>query len=245
MRVFLFVVWTVLVSTLIFILQFVFGKQSTSWQARRQRLFSRWARGALWLLNVDLSVVGDPPTPPCLLVSNHLGYLDIVVYAAVLDATFVSKQEVAHWPLLGAVVRVLGTIFVDRTKRKDVSRVNTLINNSLESGRAVILFAEGTSSNGEDVLPLHPSLLSPAEGGRYPVRYARLAYTTPASEPHAGDAVCWWGDSEFLEHAWGLFQVRRIDALLHFGDGVVQSDCRKELARTLHQHIRSLPASSN
>ncbi|MFK8014407.1 MAG: lysophospholipid acyltransferase family protein [Gammaproteobacteria bacterium] len=238
-----FVVWTVLVSSVIFLLQFIFGADRPSWQPRRQWLFRCWARGGLRVLNVDLTIKGEPPVAPYLLISNHLGYLDIVVFAATVDATFVAKQEVAHWPFLGAVVRVLGTIFVDRTKRRDVARVNGLIEQSLGRDRAVIVFAEGTSSDGTQVLPLRPSLLSPAAGGRYPVHYARLAYSTGPGSPDAGKAVCWWGDAEFLPHAWGLFRIRRINALIHFGAETVTSDNRKDLAVTLHERIRSLPMS--
>ncbi len=178
-----------------------------------------------------------------MLISNHLGYLDIVVFAATVNATFVSKKEVAHWPLIGPLVRLLGTIFVDRTRPRDVARVNGLIDDALGAGRGVIVFAEGTSSGGDDVLPMRPSLLGPAAGGRYPVRYARLAYATSKGAPAARDAVCWWGDAEFLPHAWGLFRIPRIDALLHFGRESVANDNRKELALTLHERIRSLPAS--
>lgn len=238
-----FTLWTLLLGALIALARVFSGGIPRFWWPWRQRLFALWARGALRLLNVRLHVNGDAPEPPFMLISNHLGYLDIVVFAATVNATFVSKKEVAHWPLIGPLVVLLGTIFIDRTRPRDVARVNHLVDQALAADRGVIVFAEGTSSGGDDVLPLRPSLLGPATGGRYPVRYARLAYATSRGAPDAREAVCWWGDATFLPHAWGLFRIPRTDALVHFGREVVANDNRKDLALTLHDRIRSLPAS--
>jgi 1-acyl-sn-glycerol-3-phosphate acyltransferase len=242
-RALIFALWTVFAAALMVGARLLsFGRPSL-WWPWRQWIFRLWARGALRMLNVQLTVRGDAPAPPFLLISNHLSYLDIVVFAATVNATFVSKQEVAHWPFFGPMVRLLGTIFIDRNRRRDVARVNRLIDETLGQGRAVIVFAEGTSSSGADVLPLRPSLLGPAVGGRYPVRYARLAYATDPGAADASVAVCWWGDATFLPHAWGLFHVWRTSALVQFGADVVESDNRKDLAATLHDRIRSLPVS--
>ncbi|MFK7885329.1 MAG: lysophospholipid acyltransferase family protein [Gammaproteobacteria bacterium] len=234
-----FVLWTLCLIGLMYVVRMTGRDNHTRWR-RLQRLFRVWARVALCIMNVRLQVFGSPPQSPCLLASNHLGYLDIVVFAATFEATFVSKLEVASWPLLGPVVSLLGTIFVDREKPRDVARVNALIQSALDERRAVIVFPEGTSSDGQDVLPLRPSLLRAAEDGRHPLHYARLAYQTNASAPNAGTSVCWWGDADFLPHAWGLFQLPRVDALLHFGAETVPSAHRKELAVQLHDRIRSL-----
>ncbi len=213
------------------------------WRAL-QSLFGGWARVLLRLLRVDLDVRGTPPARPGLLICNHLGYLDIVVLAATLRATFVSKHEVASWPLLGFVVTLLGTIYVDRSRRRDVARVNGLIEDSLAAGRTVIVFAEGTSSNGDDVLPLRPSLLASAEHGQHPVSYARLTYRTPDGAPGAGHAVCWWGDAPFLPHLAGLLRLPGVSALLHFGQEIAAPSDRKALALELREAIRALPTTT-
>lgn len=234
-----FTLWTLMVMALMYLVRFASPAGRKRW-SRLQRLFGLWARVALRIMNVRLRVHGSPPSAPSLLTSNHLGYLDIVVFAATLEATFVSKLEVAGWPVLGPVIRLLGTIFVDREKPRDVARVNTLIEAALERERTVIVFPEGTSSDGADVLPLRPSLLRAAEDGRFALHYARVAYQTGPESPAAADAVCWWGDADFLPHAWGLFQLPRIDALIHFGPDTVDCAHRKELAVTLHDRICSL-----
>jgi 1-acyl-sn-glycerol-3-phosphate acyltransferase len=241
MRASAFTCWTLCMIALMYLVRSVSAPGLAQWR-RLQRLFRAWARVGLRIMNIRLHVDGPLPPTPCLLTSNHLGYLDIVVLAATFEATFVSKLEVAAWPVLGPVVRLLGTIFVDRQKPRDVARVNRLIESALAEGRAVIVFPEGTSSDGSDVLPLRPSLLRAAQDDSVPLHYARLAYQTP-SPNEAATAVCWWGDADFLPHAWGLFKVSRVDALIRFGEHAVDNAHRKILAQRLHDHIRALPTA--
>lgn len=215
------------------------------WRRVRQRVFSSWASVTARILGVRLDVRGVAPEPPFLLISNHLGYLDILLYAATVDAVFVSKREVAHWPFFGPLVRLLDTIFIDREKRSDVVRANALIDAALERGEGVIVFAEGTSSDGRRVLPLKPSLLRAAETNRAPLHYARLAYETDPDQPDAADAVCWWGDMPFITHVVGLFKLRRVSALVHFGPERVSGNDRKMLARALHERIERLPIAGS
>jgi 1-acyl-sn-glycerol-3-phosphate acyltransferase len=89
-----------------------------------------------------------------LLVSNHLGYLDVLVLSAITPAVFVAKREIRNWPLVGLLASLAGTLFVDRERRVQVGRMNDDIQVTLAAGALVVLFAEGTSSNGQTVLPL-------------------------------------------------------------------------------------------
>ena len=101
----------------------------------------------------------------------------------------------------------------------------------------MVLFAEGTSSAGEEVLPFRSSLLEAAAGSRRPVCYASLSYQTPKSAAPAGTAVCWWGDMVFVDHLIKLFALPGFEARLRFGDETVQDDDRKALAAKLHQAV--------
>lgn len=237
----IFTLWTLCMIALMYLVRATSAPGLAGWQ-RLQRLFRWWARAGLRIMNIRLHVDGPLPPAPCLLTSNHLGYLDIVVLAATFEATFVSKLEVADWPVLGPVIRLLGTIFVNREKPRDVARVNQLIESALAEGRAVIVFPEGTSSDGSEVLPLRPSLLRSAQEEGVPLHYARLAYQTPIPG-EAATSVCWWGDADFLPHAWGLFKLSRVDALIRFGENAVENAHRKVLAQRLHDHIRALPTA--
>lgn len=210
--------------------------------AARERLrvatFGGWARRVTRLLRMRIDVRGRPPAEPCVLVSNHLSYVDIVVLAAHLDAIFVAKSEVAGWPVLGPMTRAMGTIFVNRTAVRELPRVNDSIERALAAGHTVVIFPEGTSTRGEEVLPFRPSLLEPAVRTSYPVGCASLSYRTPPGEPPASLSVCWWGDMPFFGHAVGLVQLSQFDATLHFGEALLREKDRKVLARESWRAVR-------
>jgi 1-acyl-sn-glycerol-3-phosphate acyltransferase len=202
---------------------------------RRWRIFAirNWGKLTARIVGVSIRVDGEPPEPPYFLVSNHLSYIDVVVYAASLGSLFVAKREIASWLFIGWVARTIGTIFIDRRSYQDIPRVLGLINKNLDQGFGIVLFAEGTSTRGDKVLPFNPALLEPAARGNYPVSYASISYRTPADETPAHIAVCWWDDISFPVHAGRLLRLRRFDAVLTFGSHAIQADDRKTLARSL------------
>jgi len=109
--------------------------------------FRNWSRVLLRLLRIEVVDSGESPEPPFLLVSNHLSYIDIPVLASRVDAFFVAKSEIAHWPVVGTLCRAMGTIFVDRESRRDVVRVLSELDQRLTEGHGVVLFPEGTSTD--------------------------------------------------------------------------------------------------
>lgn len=205
----------------------------------RNRAFRLWSRLVAQILALEVRVQGSPPSPPFLLVANHLGYLDIPLLASRLGARFVAKSEVRSWPVIGLLARSVSTIFVDRTRRRDVVRVGGRIRNALAEGDAVVLFAEGTSTAGHDVAPFRSSLLAEAAEAEIPVHYATLRYRTPAGEPSAEEAVCWWGDMTFTPHFLGLLGLTSIEATVVFGAEPIRSRSRKQLAARLNEAVRS------
>jgi 1-acyl-sn-glycerol-3-phosphate acyltransferase len=133
---------------------------------------------------------------------NHLGYLDILMLATQVDAPFVAKAEVAHWPVIGLLCRSVGTIFIDRARKRDLPRVIDEMVAALQRGRRVIFFPEGTSTSGATVLPFRSPLFEATIRTGVPVRYASLAYCTPKGAPPAHQVVCWWGDMTFIDHVY-------------------------------------------
>lgn len=212
-----------------------FGRARIRW---RRSLFTLWGRWALRALSVELTVVGSPPAEPGLLVSNHLSYLDIPVLASCSPTVFVSKSEVRHWPVLGPMAATMGTVFVKRERKRELPGVNRDIARALEGGDSIVLFAEGTSTNGSSVLPFRTSLLAPAVAGDgLAVSYACLHYETDPDEPPASTTVCWWGDMAFAPHVMVLLGLRRIRARVTFGsDPILEAD-RKLLAEKLWQAV--------
>lgn len=199
-----------------------------------------WGVATLKLFSMNVKIEGSPPSPPFLVVSNHLSYIDIPVFSAILDATFVSKIEVRSWPVIGFMARTLGIIFIDRRKKSDVQRVNKKISDELNDLQGIVLFPEGTTSPGLEVMRFRPSLLEHAASSGMHVSYAALRYQTGKGDQHAYKTVCWWGNVHMLKHLYMMGYNRNIDVKIRFGEGSVSSDDRKVLASQLHRKVDEL-----
>ena len=196
------------------------------------------SRRTLRLLGLRPSIRGPVPQGG-LLVCNHLSYLDILMISATVPSAFVAKSEVRRWPAFGWFARQSGTVFVDRTRRAGVAHAVPEIESALGEGLLVVIFPEGTSSDGQDVLPFKSSLLDVAAEGRHPVTAARVRYEVEGGGS-AGEDVCYWGDMTLLPHLIKLFGLDRVRGELAFGPTVCRPAERKLLALELRAEIREL-----
>ena len=212
-------------------------RSNRHWSAR---LFRLWSTGVARIFGMRISVRGRPPVAPFLLVTNHLSYLDVILLASQLGCTFVSRHDVASWPIIGHLTTLMGTIYINRDRRKDVMRTGSLIAAALGRGESVVIFAEGTSTCGAQVNPFKPSLLECAVQSRQAVHYASLAYGTRPGDAPAHLAVCWWGDMPFFAHVFNLLKLRRFHAALVFGEQPMFEEDRKVLAQKLHACVSAL-----
>jgi len=205
------------------------------------RLFiGGWARATLWVMGVRVEVAGERPEPPFFLVGNHLSYVDIPVLLATVDARFLAKAEVSTWPVLGFLARTTGTLFVDRTRKRDLARVNRELRRVLDAGTGVVVFPEATSTKGVEVLPFKPSIFEvPAEMG-LPVSCAALSYVHPPGGAAAWRTVCWWGDAPFAAHFYEFLKQPRTEATVTFGARIPPGPERKELAAAAHGALRAV-----
>ncbi|MEI7730001.1 MAG: lysophospholipid acyltransferase family protein [Verrucomicrobiota bacterium] len=218
-----------------------------AWLARRglpaPAVRARWccssARRLLRCFGVAVRLEGVPPGEG-MVVSNHLSYLDIVLLAAIRPAVFVSKAEVRSWPVLGRLTRYAGTLYIRRDARHDVHRMAGDMKALLAEGMVVVLFPEGTSSDGASVLPFHSSLLAPAAEMGCPVTPAFIRYELPAGAGVVGRDVCYWGEMTLLPHLFKLLSKRGLTATVRFGACLTGSHDRKRLAAELHQQVRQL-----
>lgn len=144
-----------------------------------QRIRQRWSRGLLSVLGVRLQHHGNPPTPGCLLVANHVSWLDIFVINALTPAAFVSKAEVSSWPLIGWLAARNDTVFLRRGSRGHARVVNGEIATHLDAGNNVAVFPEGTTTDGSHVLHFHAALLQPAIAAGHPVQAIAIGYQSP------------------------------------------------------------------
>ena len=227
------VVWTLLLAPWTWVLA-PGGDRTTR---VRSRVFRAWCRGVTRILGLRVAVLGQPPAAPFFLVSNHLGYLDIVTLGSVLPAVFVSKAEVSGWPVMGWLARGVNTVFVDRGRRRDLTRVNARLDGLLDHAAGVVVFPEGTSTDGSGVLPFRPGLLEPAVRRQRPVSHAALSYRTGPGERPAADAVCWWGDMTFGPHFVELLGLAGLEATIRFGGQPLRDADRRRLAERLHQAV--------
>jgi 1-acyl-sn-glycerol-3-phosphate acyltransferase len=203
----------------------------------RQVIFAGWTKSFVWISGMKIEVRGTPPKPPFFLVTNHLSYTDIAALRAVVKGIFVAKNEVNSWFLAGRICRDMGTIFIDRANRRDIPRAGEQIIERLDAGEGVVVFPEGTSTKGEEVLPFNSSFLEFAARASIAVSYASITYRTPPGEMPASIAACWWEDIGFFEHLWRLFKVREYTAIIDFGKEPVRNADRKVLASELRRLV--------
>ncbi|MBL9203113.1 MAG: 1-acyl-sn-glycerol-3-phosphate acyltransferase [Opitutaceae bacterium] len=198
----------------------------------------RTCRRALRVLGVRVTTTGRAPRG-AVIAANHLGYLDILVLAAQAPCVFVAKREVRGWPVFGWFARRSSTRFIDREKRADVARVAEDFAPVLAAGANLVLFLEGTSTDGRAVLPFRSSLLEPVARGGWPAVPVAIAYAVPP--PHSAEReVCWWGDMTLAPHLFGLAGLPCVGAAVRWGEPVTATSDRKVLAAELHRAVRDL-----
>jgi 1-acyl-sn-glycerol-3-phosphate acyltransferase len=203
----------------------------------RQLIFRTWSRWFVRISNMKIEVIGTPPQAPFFLVCNHLSYTDIPTIRAVVEGVYVAKGEIESWFLAGKMVGNIGNIYVNRQCKRDIPRAGLKVLNALESGEGVIIFPEGTSTKGEEVLPFKSSFLEFAAQTSLPVHYAALSYRTPLDEPPPSYSVCWWDETGLAEHLWRFFRLKEVTAIIAFGEEPIQKDNRKELAKELWKAV--------
>ena len=173
-----------------------------------------------------------------LLVSNHLSYLDVIVIGALHPCAFLSKAEVRSWPAIGWAARAAGTLFVRRESRADIARAADSISRLIESGGSVMVFPEGTSTDGSRVLPFHPGVFDSVAGSAAFITPIRIAYRLRDGDP--AEDVCYWRDMTFVPHFLRLLSKERVIAKVRIGKPVPALDDRKSLARSVHAAVVDL-----
>ena len=199
----------------------------------RNAAFRIWAVGLARIAGMRTTCEGTPPQGPFLLVANHLSYMDIILLATEVHATFVAQADLRHWPVLGSIFASADTIFIDRGRRKDLLRVMERIASSLDRDLGVIIFPEGRTSKGEEILPFKPSLFEFAARQEFPIHYATITYSTPEGYRPAHEMVSWWDHAPFLPHILRLLRLPHFEAKLRFGEATFRDPDRKALADKL------------
>jgi len=209
------------------------------------RLRSRWlqssCRRTLNIFRTNLRVDGEPPVRG-FVVCNHLSYMDILVISTLAPVMFVAKREVKSWPVFGWFAQLAGTLFVHRESRTQVGQVADDIDLALGRGAIVVLFPEGTSSDGKTVLPFKSSLLEPVARNGHQVTSALITYEL--ADGDVGEEVCYWKDMTLVPHLVNLMSKDSLQARIQFAPSTTRTQDRKELARRLHAEVASMLAAT-
>jgi 1-acyl-sn-glycerol-3-phosphate acyltransferase len=203
----------------------------------RARWLQNACRRALRVFHLELHVTGQVPCRG-LLVCNHLSYLDILVLGATAPCTFVSKCEVRRWPVFGWCASLAGTLFVRRDRRSDVARISSEMRRVLDTGALVVLFPEGTTSDGRHVLPFKSSLLEPATRQPHGLSASLIEYAM--HDGNVAEEVCYWRDMTLVPHLVNLLGKHGLEARVRFTEVQQASPDRKQLARQLHSEVLRL-----
>ncbi|MFQ5974491.1 MAG: lysophospholipid acyltransferase family protein [Alphaproteobacteria bacterium] len=198
------------------------------------------------LLGIRLLVHGRRSRKrPTLFVGNHASYLDIMIYGALIEGSFVAKQEVASWPFFGLLAKLQRSIFIDRRIRTSLSQSGA-IRQRLEARHNLVLFPEGTSSDGNRVLGFKSALFAAADaevkGRHITVQPISIAYTELDGLPvgrHLRPFFAWYGNMELASHLWQLVGLGRPTVDVTFHEPVTMDDfgSRKELAAYCHRAV--------
>ncbi|HRK97894.1 MAG: 1-acyl-sn-glycerol-3-phosphate acyltransferase [Alphaproteobacteria bacterium] len=240
-KIFLMAIWSIPL-VLIQICVLIFHKGAGAYIVPRF-----WHKGICKIIGLKTEICGEPVHGQQLIyISNHLSYLDIPVIGSYLLASFIAKEEVAHWPVLGFLSKVQQTAFISRTSAH-AKKVTNALDSMLKQGKSLILFPEGTSAAGTGVLPFKSSLFSlamPKDMKPIPIQPFIINLILVNGEPttsHNRDLYSWYGDMDFAPHIWKFMKNKGATVRLTFLP-VVQPDeaiDRKALCRIVQDQIES------
>jgi 1-acyl-sn-glycerol-3-phosphate acyltransferase len=171
-------------------------------------------------MGIEINVEGVFPERGAV-ISNHLSYLDIVVFASLHPCVFVSKEEVRRWPVVGWMTTMSGTVYVARGHGGSAMRARKGMQAALDAGLPVVFFPEGTTSNGSQLLKFHSGLLSQVTAGGAPVTAAHLRYSfveDNGPDVSVADDVCYWGDRNLLGHIFKFLGLRGVRVEVRFAE---------------------------
>jgi len=210
------------------------------------------------LIGVRIREVGARSTAsPALILSNHVSWLDICIISALAPVVFVAKSEVARWPVFGWLAKLQRTIFINRQARHQTGAATREIAGRLLGGDAVVLFAEGTSSNGNRVLPFRSSLVGAVHHALGATTHHTHVTVQPMSLAYVGfdglpigralrERVAWYGDADLIPHLLRVLSSGAVDVTVSWGEATAydMSADRKAIARDAEKSVRRMTTAA-
>ncbi len=223
----------VLLFVFVFVTLVLIPWQSTALRYKRPRRKTfpqRYHRFLCRIFGIRLRVIGTPVQGQgVLMISNHTSWLDILILSAAARVSFVAKAEVQSWPFFSTLAKLQETVFVDRVRRSQTGAARDQIRDRLKSGDALVLFPEGTSNDGNRVLPFKSALMGAAEAElgtdaagnvrHVPVQPVSVAYVGVHGMPMGREyrpLFAWYGDMELVPHLWEALKTGPIEVVVEF-----------------------------
>lgn len=221
---------------------------------RRKTFPQRYSRFLCRLFGLNVTVIGTPVQDSgVLIVANHTSYLDIVALGGTARVSFVAKSEVNSWPFFGLMARLYETVFVERSRRSQAGVSRDQLRERLQAGDALVLFPEGTSNDGNRVLPFKSALMGAVESvvgtdeagkvAHVPVQPVSLTYVGLHGMPMGRENrpfFAWYGDMELIPHLWEAVTTGPVDVIVEFHEPMTVDAMggRKPLAARAESVVR-------
>lgn len=204
---------------------------------QQQARVQAWALKLMACAGIRLEIRGTPVVRgPVLMVANHISWLDIPVLHAARYCRFISKSDVRDWPIVGTLATAAGTLYIERSSRRDALRMVQSMHEALLGREVLAVFPEGTTGDGRELLPFHANLLQAAITANVPVQPVGLRFVDSASG-ETSYAPSYIGDETLLGSIWRTLVARPLVAVVHYGEPEAARD-QDRRAWSLHLHAR-------
>jgi len=223
-RFLLLVIWSLFITFLILVvLMFarINGHRDKASRSVAHNFFNLFLRGVHTLSGLDIHWHGAPPEDPHVMMGNHRSYVDAVVLPVSFPVVFVARQETKSWPIVGWGATLLGTIWVKRDKKESRRATRAALKDRLEDGYGVVIFPEGTTSEGPELLPYHKGMFYTCAENNFPIAPAAIEFENPN--------IAWVNAEWFIPHALKHFGKRRVKVHVSFGPSFRGNDAEKLL----------------
>ena len=212
------------------------------WPAMARRFPMHYHRMVLRILGVRLKILGEPIAQgPALIAANHVGWLDIVILSAVAPVSFIAKREVNGWPFFGSLARLQRTVFINRNRRQATAGGRDEIQERLKAGDILVLFAEGTSSDGARIQPFKSAFFAAAELPEVRVQPLTIAYDGQRNMPmtrRLRPLYAWYGDMDLSPHLWEALATGPMEVTVICHPPLAPNGDRKGLAARAEALVR-------
>jgi 1-acyl-sn-glycerol-3-phosphate acyltransferase len=206
-------------------------------------------RVLLKIFNVRVIERGRPPgDAPTIVLSNHVSWIDIPVVGSLHPLSFIAKSEIEGWPVVGLLARLQRSVFIDRQRRKATAEVNDALTHRLVKGEVIVLFAEGTTSDGNRLLPFRSSLVGAAQMALMHdsvehvfLQPLAIAYTHRNGLPvtrRDRPFIAWYGDMDLGPHLALFIQGHPLDVVVTWGEPIPFNGNRKQATAAAELAVR-------